>query len=84
MSREQQMPRRRFIAIPFSSGCRSHSSVDVVDTGRLAGDGKKPHPQGTCARPRANWAARGYVLFCSVLSTADNSLLKSSACYGRG
>jgi hypothetical protein len=45
MSREQQQP-RRFIAIPFSSGCRSHSSVDVVDTSRLAG--KKPHPQGAC------------------------------------
>lgn len=44
MSREQ--PPRRFIAIPFSSGCRSHSSVDVVDTARHAG--KKPHPQGTC------------------------------------
>ncbi|CAL4953037.1 unnamed protein product [Urochloa decumbens] len=43
MSREQQPP-RRFIAIPFSSGCRSHSSVDVVDTARHAG--KKPHPQG--------------------------------------
>ncbi|CAL4972459.1 unnamed protein product [Urochloa decumbens] len=42
MSREQ--PPRRFIAIPFSSGCRSHSSVDVVDTARHAG--KKPHPQG--------------------------------------
>ncbi|CAO1947033.1 unnamed protein product [Urochloa humidicola] len=42
MSREQ--PPRRFIAIPFSSGCRSHSSVDVVDTTRHAG--KKPHPQG--------------------------------------
>ncbi|CAD6235338.1 unnamed protein product [Miscanthus lutarioriparius] len=45
MSREQQTPPppRRFIAIPFSSGCRSHSSVDVVDTTR---HGKKPHPQG--------------------------------------
>ncbi|KAG0540727.1 hypothetical protein BDA96_03G433900 [Sorghum bicolor] len=45
MSREQQTPPppRRFIAIPFSSGCRSHSSVDVVDTAR---HGKKPHPQG--------------------------------------
>ncbi|CAO2181934.1 unnamed protein product [Urochloa humidicola] len=42
MSREH--PPRRFIAIPFSSGCRSHSSVDVVDTARHAG--KKPHPQG--------------------------------------
>lgn len=42
MSREQ--PQRRFIALPFSSGCRSHSSVDVVDTARHAG--KKPHPQG--------------------------------------
>ncbi|GJN16931.1 hypothetical protein PR202_gb03960 [Eleusine coracana subsp. coracana] len=30
MSREQAP--RRFIAIPFSSGCRSQSSVDVVDT----------------------------------------------------
>lgn len=50
------MPRRRFIAIPFSSGCRSHSSVDVVDTGRLAGDGKKPHPQGAEAGAAA---ARG-------------------------
>ncbi|XP_066315640.1 CRIB domain-containing protein RIC4-like [Miscanthus floridulus] len=45
MSREQQMPSppRRFIAIRFSSGCRSQSSVDVVDTAR---HGKKPHPQG--------------------------------------
>ncbi|WVZ67670.1 hypothetical protein U9M48_016717 [Paspalum notatum var. saurae] len=46
MSREQQP--RRFIALPFSSGCRSHSSVDVVDTARHAG--KKPHSsqsQGT-------------------------------------
>jgi len=44
MSREHQQPPRRFIAIPFSSGCRSHSSVDIVDTSRHAG--KKPHPQG--------------------------------------
>ncbi|XP_066310563.1 CRIB domain-containing protein RIC4-like [Miscanthus floridulus] len=45
MSREQQTPPppRRFMAIPFASGCRSHSSVDVVDTTR---HGKKPHPQG--------------------------------------
>nr|CAB3475236.1 unnamed protein product [Digitaria exilis] len=42
MTREQ--PPRRFITIPFASGCRSHSSVDVVDTARHAG--KKPHPQG--------------------------------------
>nr|CAB3479244.1 unnamed protein product [Digitaria exilis] len=42
MTREQ--PPRRFITIPFSSGCRSHSCVDVVDTARHAG--KKPHPQG--------------------------------------
>ncbi|NP_001151786.2 uncharacterized protein LOC100285421 [Zea mays] len=51
MSREQPSPapaQRRFIAIPSfsSSGCRSHSSVDVVDTARHAGNGKKPHPQG--------------------------------------
>ncbi|CAO1940712.1 unnamed protein product [Urochloa humidicola] len=42
--RRAEQPPRRFIAIPFSSGCRSHSSVDVVDTTRHAG--KKPHPQG--------------------------------------
>lgn len=36
-------PPRRFIAIPFSSGCRSQSSVDVVDTAR---HGKKPRQQG--------------------------------------
>ncbi|GJM92073.1 hypothetical protein PR202_ga08501 [Eleusine coracana subsp. coracana] len=40
MSSREQAP-RRFIAIPFSSGCRSQSSVDVVDTtSRHAG--KKP------------------------------------------
>ncbi|KAF8755715.1 hypothetical protein HU200_011183 [Digitaria exilis] len=38
-----EQPPRRFITIPFASGCRSHSSVDVVDTARHAG--KKPHPQ---------------------------------------
>jgi len=66
MSREQQTPPppRRFMAIPFSSGCRSHSSVDVVDTTR---HGKKPHPQGACAR--ANWptgsSSLASLLFCS-------------------
>jgi hypothetical protein len=43
MSKERSQ--RRFIAIPFSSGCRSQSSVDVVHTApRRAG--KKP--QGAC------------------------------------
>jgi len=67
MSREQQMPPppRRFIAIRFSSGCRSQSSVDVVDTAR---HGKKPHPQGACARATSSWLDSlrfASVLFCS-------------------
>lgn len=75
------MPRRRFIAIPFSSGCRSHSSVDVVDTARHAGNGKKPHPQGTCARASIGQPA---VLFRCRSFDGRQQLLKSSACYDRG
>jgi hypothetical protein len=81
MSREQPSPapaQRRFIAIPSfsSSGCRSHSSVDVVDTARHAGNGKKPHPQGARARtPQC---------FCCVLflSTSGDSYRRVVA--GRG
>ncbi|RLN03765.1 CRIB domain-containing protein RIC4-like isoform X2 [Panicum miliaceum] len=77
MSREQQQP-RRFIAIPFSSGCRSHSSVDVVDTSRHAG--KKPHPQGiefgvvpggALARP-ASAAGKGESLVARLLRGFKN------------
>ncbi|KAG2602906.1 CRIB domain-containing protein RIC4-like isoform X1 [Panicum virgatum] len=76
-SREQQQP-RRFIAIPFSSGCRSHSSVDVVDTSRHAG--KKPHPQGiefgmvpggASARPAAT-AGKGESLVARLLRGFKN------------
>jgi hypothetical protein len=68
MSREQQMPPppRRFIAIPFSSGCRSQSSVDVVDTAR---HGKKPHQQG--ARARANRATSSSWLASLLFSSFD-------------
>ncbi|RLN24541.1 hypothetical protein C2845_PM07G32670 [Panicum miliaceum] len=77
MSREQQPP-RRFIAIAFSSGCRSHSSVDVVDTSRHAG--KKPHPQGiefgvvpgsASARPAAA-AGKGESLVARLLRGFKN------------
>jgi hypothetical protein len=41
----KERAQRRFIGIPFTSGCRSQSSVDVVNTApRRAG--KKP--QGAC------------------------------------
>ncbi|TVU36041.1 hypothetical protein EJB05_17952 [Eragrostis curvula] len=53
MSKEQSQ--RRFIAIPFSSGCRSSSSVDVVDTSRHAG--KKP--QVSELSPAASGGAPG-------------------------
>ncbi|RCV28754.1 hypothetical protein SETIT_5G428200v2 [Setaria italica] len=77
---KDQLP-RRFIAIPFSSGCRSHSSVDVVDTARHAG--KKPHPQagiefgvvpgGASARPAAAAAAgKGESLVARLLRGFKN------------
>jgi hypothetical protein len=45
MSREQQRGRKeRFIVIPFSSTCRSASSVDVVQS-------NKPQPQGIAQLP---------------------------------
>lgn len=66
------MPRRRFIAIPFSSGCRSHSSVDVVDTGRHAGNGKKPHPQGAEAGAAAAARGKGESLVARLLRGFKN------------
>ncbi|KAL6839972.1 hypothetical protein ACP4OV_029782 [Aristida adscensionis] len=75
MSKDQGQ--RRFIAIPFSSGCGSHSSVDVVDTARHAA-GKKPQAgelgpaRGATGKPPAAAAAKGESLVARLLRGFKN------------
>uniref|UniRef100_A0A0A9H7U2 CRIB domain-containing protein n=1 Tax=Arundo donax TaxID=35708 RepID=A0A0A9H7U2_ARUDO len=66
MSKDQAQ--RRFIAIPFSSGCRSHSSVDVA---RHAG--KKPQASELAAAGKpAPAAAKGESLVARLLRGFKN------------
>ncbi|KAL6613929.1 hypothetical protein ACP70R_036199 [Stipagrostis hirtigluma subsp. patula] len=71
MSKEQGQ--RRFIAIPFSSGCRSHSSVDVVDTARHAGKKPQGSELGTVVgKPPPAAAAKGESLVARLLRGFKN------------
>ncbi|XP_062229696.1 CRIB domain-containing protein RIC4-like isoform X2 [Phragmites australis] len=67
MSKEQAQ--RRFMAIPFSSGCRSHSNVNVVDTARHAGKKRQVSELGAGGKPAA---AKGESLVARLLRGFKN------------
>ncbi|XP_062207886.1 CRIB domain-containing protein RIC4-like [Phragmites australis] len=54
----KDLAQRRFISIPFSFGCRSHSSVDVVDTARHAAEKPQASELGTATGKGESLVAR--------------------------